>query len=196
VAIRITVCIQGLFSGFVTSGRYGKWLTRINLLLHPVIHSYWFARWLEWRDWYPTLVRRAVAEVGLCIVLVLLVIIVVITINSCTTYNIKSIWLYYLHCMLMIYVCAFYFFVSSFLNVITNKHMICLSFSLCLFLCWFVCLCVKLESSQRAHTSAERFIVGQISSIDWSIFETRCTVYRCIDVIRSVEIRRVCRWTV
>jgi len=25
VAIRITVWIQGLFSGFVTNGRYGKW---------------------------------------------------------------------------------------------------------------------------------------------------------------------------
>jgi len=34
VAIRITVWIQGLFSGFVTIGRYGKWLlTYINLLL-------------------------------------------------------------------------------------------------------------------------------------------------------------------
>ena len=33
VANRITVWIQGLFSGFVTVGRYGKWLTDINLLL-------------------------------------------------------------------------------------------------------------------------------------------------------------------
>ena len=49
-------------------GRHGKWLTDINLLLHPVIHSYWFARWrqwlfgyifvpisncfVRWRDWY------------------------------------------------------------------------------------------------------------------------------------------------
>jgi len=33
VAIRITVWIQGLFSGFVTTGRYGKCLTDINLLL-------------------------------------------------------------------------------------------------------------------------------------------------------------------
>jgi len=30
VAIRITVWIQGLFSGFVTNGRYGKWLTDIH----------------------------------------------------------------------------------------------------------------------------------------------------------------------
>jgi len=33
VTIRITVWIQGLFSGFVTIGIYGKWLTDINLLL-------------------------------------------------------------------------------------------------------------------------------------------------------------------
>jgi len=33
VAIRIIVWIQGLFSGFVAIGRYGKWLTDINLLL-------------------------------------------------------------------------------------------------------------------------------------------------------------------
>ena len=33
VAIRINVWIQGLFSGFVAIGRYGKWLTDINLLL-------------------------------------------------------------------------------------------------------------------------------------------------------------------
>ena len=33
VAILITIWIQGLFSGFVTIGRYGKWLTDINLLL-------------------------------------------------------------------------------------------------------------------------------------------------------------------
>jgi len=32
-AIRITVWIQGLFSGFVTTGRYGTWLTDTNLLL-------------------------------------------------------------------------------------------------------------------------------------------------------------------
>jgi len=32
VAIRITVWIQGLFSGFVTIERYGKWLTYINPL--------------------------------------------------------------------------------------------------------------------------------------------------------------------
>jgi len=29
----ITIWIRGLFSGFVTIGRYGKWLTDINLLL-------------------------------------------------------------------------------------------------------------------------------------------------------------------
>jgi len=31
--VRITVWIQGLFSRFVTIGRYGKWLMDINLLL-------------------------------------------------------------------------------------------------------------------------------------------------------------------
>jgi len=40
VAIQITVWIQGLHTGFVTIGRYGKWLTDI--------HSYWFARWRHW----------------------------------------------------------------------------------------------------------------------------------------------------
>ena len=33
LAIRITVWIQELISGFVTFMRYGKWLTDINLLL-------------------------------------------------------------------------------------------------------------------------------------------------------------------
>jgi len=33
VAIRITVWIQELFSGFVAIGRYGKWLTDVNVLL-------------------------------------------------------------------------------------------------------------------------------------------------------------------
>ena len=33
MAIQITVWIQELFSLFVTIGRYGKWLTGINLLL-------------------------------------------------------------------------------------------------------------------------------------------------------------------
>ena len=42
-------CCSQLLHGFVTIGRYGKWLTDVNLLLHPVMHSYWFARW---RDWY------------------------------------------------------------------------------------------------------------------------------------------------
>ena len=42
--------IHGLFfSGFITIGRHVKWLRDINLLLHPVIYSYRFARW---RDWY------------------------------------------------------------------------------------------------------------------------------------------------
>ena len=50
VAIRSTVWIQGLFSGFVTTGRYGKWLTHINLLL-ILIHQ------------IAALVRRALAEV-------------------------------------------------------------------------------------------------------------------------------------
>jgi len=48
VAIWITVWIQGLFSGFVTVGRYVKWLTDINLLLHPVLHLYLFARLWDW----------------------------------------------------------------------------------------------------------------------------------------------------
>jgi len=33
VAICVTVWIEGLFSGFVTIRRYGKWLTELNLLL-------------------------------------------------------------------------------------------------------------------------------------------------------------------
>ena len=33
MAIQITILIRGLFSGFVTIGRYGEWLTDINLLL-------------------------------------------------------------------------------------------------------------------------------------------------------------------
>jgi len=33
VAIRITVWIQGLFSWFLTIGRYGQWLTDMNMLL-------------------------------------------------------------------------------------------------------------------------------------------------------------------
>jgi len=32
MAIRVTVCIQGLLSGFITIGRYRKWLTDINLM--------------------------------------------------------------------------------------------------------------------------------------------------------------------
>jgi len=40
VAIRFTVWIQGLFSGFVTIGRYGTWLlTDINLLLILICHG-------------------------------------------------------------------------------------------------------------------------------------------------------------
>ena len=62
MAIRITVWIHGLFSGFVTIGRYGKWLTNINLLL-MLIHN------------MAALVRRALTEV--CTVLVLLVVDVV-----------------------------------------------------------------------------------------------------------------------
>jgi len=50
VAIRITVWIQGLFSGFVTNERYGKWLTDINLLLILIRQM-------------VVLVRRALAEV-------------------------------------------------------------------------------------------------------------------------------------
>jgi len=38
---------RDFFSGFVTIGRYRKWLTDINLLLMPI--SNWFSRW---RDWY------------------------------------------------------------------------------------------------------------------------------------------------
>ena len=60
MAIRITVWIQGLFSdsGFVTVGRYGKWLTDINQLLILIRQT-------------SALVRRALAEV--CTVAVLLV---------------------------------------------------------------------------------------------------------------------------
>jgi len=57
--IQITVWIQGLFSRFVTIGRYGKWLTGINLLLMLIRQM-------------AALVRRALAEV--CTVPVLLVI--------------------------------------------------------------------------------------------------------------------------
>ena len=58
VANRITVWIQGLFCGFVTIGRYGKWLTGINLLLILIRQT-------------AALVRRALAEV--CTVPVFLV---------------------------------------------------------------------------------------------------------------------------
>jgi len=58
VAIRITVWIQGLFSGFVTIGRYGKWLTDTKLLIILIRQM-------------AALVRRALAEV--CTVPVLLV---------------------------------------------------------------------------------------------------------------------------
>jgi len=60
VAIRITIWIQGLFSGFVIIGRYGKWLTDINLLLILIREM-------------AALVRRALAEV--CTVPVLLVLV-------------------------------------------------------------------------------------------------------------------------
>ena len=50
MAIRIIVWIQGLFSGFVTTERYGKWLTDINLLLILIRQM-------------VALVRRALAEV-------------------------------------------------------------------------------------------------------------------------------------
>ena len=56
VAIRIAVWIHGLFSGFITVGRYGKWLTCINLLLILIRQM-------------AALVRCALAEV--CIVPVL-----------------------------------------------------------------------------------------------------------------------------
>jgi len=52
--------IQGLFSGFVTIGRYGKWLTHINLLFILIRQM-------------AALVRRALAEV--CTVRMLLVVI-------------------------------------------------------------------------------------------------------------------------
>jgi len=55
VAIPITVWIQGLFSGFVTIGRYGKWSTDMLILIHQM----------------AALVRRTLAEV--CTVPVLLV---------------------------------------------------------------------------------------------------------------------------
>ena len=50
MAIWIIVWIQGLFSGLVTTGRYGKWLTDINLLL-ILTHQ------------KAALIRRALAEV-------------------------------------------------------------------------------------------------------------------------------------
>jgi len=55
--IRITVWIRGLFSGFVTIERYGKWLADMNLLLILIRQM-------------VALVRRALAEV--CTVPVLL----------------------------------------------------------------------------------------------------------------------------
>ena len=58
MAIWITVWIQGLFSRLVPTGRYGKWLTDINLLLILIRQM-------------AALVRRALAEV--CTVSVLLV---------------------------------------------------------------------------------------------------------------------------
>jgi len=62
VAIRITVWIglQGLLSGFLAIGRYGKWLTDVNL----ETSSNRFARW---RDWYRDTVLhyRLQAEHGL-----------------------------------------------------------------------------------------------------------------------------------
>jgi len=50
VVIRITVWIQGLFSGFITIGKYRKWLVDINLLLILIRQM-------------VALVRRALAEV-------------------------------------------------------------------------------------------------------------------------------------
>ena len=50
MAIRFTVWIRGLFSGFVTIGRYGNWLTNINLLLVLIRQM-------------AAMVRRALAEV-------------------------------------------------------------------------------------------------------------------------------------
>jgi len=60
MAIQITVWIDGLFSGFVTIGRYGKWLTDINLLVMIIQQM-------------AALVRRALAVV--CTVPLLLVVI-------------------------------------------------------------------------------------------------------------------------
>jgi len=58
VAICVTVWIQGLFSRFVTSGKYGKLLTDINLLLILIRQM-------------AALVRRALADV--CTLPVLLI---------------------------------------------------------------------------------------------------------------------------
>jgi len=60
MAIQIAVWIQGLFSRIITIGRYGNWLTDINLLLILIRQM-------------VALVRRALAEV--CTLPVLLVII-------------------------------------------------------------------------------------------------------------------------
>ena len=50
MAVRITVWIHGLFSGFVTIERYVKWLTDVNLLLILIRQM-------------ASLVRRALTEV-------------------------------------------------------------------------------------------------------------------------------------
>ena len=63
VVIWIAVWIQGLFSGFVTTGRHGKWLMDTNLLLILIRQK-------------AALARRALAEV--CTVPRLLVIILFI----------------------------------------------------------------------------------------------------------------------
>jgi len=72
MAIRITVWTQALFSGFVTIGRYGKWLTDINLLLILIRQM-------------TALARRALVEV--CTVPVLLVVHIVIVVNSSFSQN-------------------------------------------------------------------------------------------------------------
>ena len=51
MVIQITVWILALFSGFVTIGRYGTWLTDINLLLIVILIRQMAAQ-----------VRRALAE--------------------------------------------------------------------------------------------------------------------------------------
>jgi len=93
VAIRITVGIQGLFSGFVTIGRYDKWLTDKSAAASS--HSSILIRQMAGQTDIVTLVRRALAKV--CTVTVLLV----------------YLWSPYVIGQTIIFSCCFFFFISS-----------------------------------------------------------------------------------